>query len=54
MGAFEIMFLPRNKFKETRFQERLKAYTHCLTNGQTYINTKAAARRFSCLSAEDR
>jgi len=36
-AAFEIAFLPCNKFKETRFQERLKAYTHCLANEQTYI-----------------
>ncbi|WP_146762339.1 hypothetical protein [Paenibacillus contaminans] len=36
-AAFEIVFLPRNKFKETRFQERLKAYTHCLANEQTFI-----------------
>jgi len=35
-GAFEMVFLSCNKFKETRFQ-RLKACTHCLANEQTYI-----------------
>ncbi|RAV19762.1 hypothetical protein [Paenibacillus contaminans] len=43
-AAFEIVFLPRNKFKETRFQERLKAYTHCLANEQTYIEHQSCRK----------
>ncbi|RAV23110.1 hypothetical protein DQG23_02640 [Paenibacillus contaminans] len=57
LGAvFEIVFLPCNKFNETRFR-RLKAYTRCHVNKQTYIEhqcppqsgfliTSAAVRQF--------